>query len=340
MYWLDKDRNKVICYEFSKDNYDWNNGKKYLCSTFISYTNKSIIIPEIDLSGYDANFIQGTIPGISTLYFDDSSDFPRTRLCVSDFKRCIKLSKANFIVVKDKVTHNNMETHHIFIDNSGIYYAISDLNYSTLFGSSFDVMKNALSVSDPAIYSWTHVYSGKLTTIDTNDCENLFKYLNGEYTMPFITDKQLFDQINSSLQEPTIDDMLSLWDMLKSTDKSIVKLGVDMVAGFNLTKYRLSFRLLLAGCSSDRRTCWSLSYYGGNSVTAKMLKEMMGISGCWPTYWLMNNLQESDIVYDNDDIQLSQELFNVKYPEYEASLKANPNDYWKDLKFIPDVWKS
>jgi hypothetical protein len=45
--------------------------------------------------------------------------------------------------------------------------------------------------------------------------------------------------------EPTYEEMLSLLDMLNSEDASIVQLGVKMITGFNVEKYRLTFRLIL-----------------------------------------------------------------------------------------------
>ena len=45
--------------------------------------------------------------------------------------------------------------------------------------------------------------------------------------------------------EPTYEEFLSIIDMLNSDDASIVQLGIKMLVGYNVEKYKLSFRLIL-----------------------------------------------------------------------------------------------
>lgn len=71
------------------------------------------------------------------------------------------------------------------------------------------------------------------------------KYLDGQYTKPFVTDVQLDKIICEMCPEPTYEEFNSVLDMLNSEDASVVQLGVKMLTGYNVEKYKLSMRLIL-----------------------------------------------------------------------------------------------
>ncbi|MBO7693462.1 MAG: hypothetical protein J6T10_12600 [Methanobrevibacter sp.] len=88
------------------------------------------------------------------------------------------------------------------------------------------------------------IYKGRLSTFD-KDSVYLAKYADGEYTVPYITDNELDKIICGMCPEPTYDEVTSLIDMLNSEDASVVQLGVKMLTGFNVEKYKLTFKLIL-----------------------------------------------------------------------------------------------
>ena len=73
----------------------------------------------------------------------------------------------------------------------------------------------------------------------------LARYALGSYNLPYITDNNLDKVICDMCPEPTYEEILSLIDMLDSEDASVVQLGVKMLTGFNVEKYKLTFRLIL-----------------------------------------------------------------------------------------------
>ena len=88
------------------------------------------------------------------------------------------------------------------------------------------------------------IYQGKVTSY-TKDSLYLAKYADGTYTKPYITDEQLDKIICNMCPEPTYDEFISILDMLNSEDASVVQLGVKMIAGYNVDKYKLSMSLIL-----------------------------------------------------------------------------------------------
>ena len=77
------------------------------------------------------------------------------------------------------------------------------------------------------------------------DTVYLAKYADGDYTLPYITDNELDKAICGMCPEPTYDEIMSVIDMLNSDDASIVQLGVKLIAGFNVEKYKMTFKLIL-----------------------------------------------------------------------------------------------
>ena len=72
--------------------------------------------PKKDLSNIDT-FETTTVKPESKLYFDSGSGFPRFKLSLSDNKRCIKTSKANYIVVSGNKEFKTTTDEYIVIED-------------------------------------------------------------------------------------------------------------------------------------------------------------------------------------------------------------------------------
>lgn len=278
-----------------------------------------------DTESYLSNHFTGQIPSKSVLYFTEYSKFPRTKLSVSDLKRCIKVEKANYIVLKELPKSEECnDLYHIFTCDSkpDFVYVIKDSVYQLLYSGNLDFMNFQLMETDGIVLS--EIYCGKIKASTKYDfIEN---YNNGTYKVPFILDNELDSQINAMLPDPTLDEVLAIKDMLNSTDSSIIKLAIRMIAGFNISKFPLTFRLLLHECGN-----WTYSYNGGGSTVAKQIKESLNIEVYYtrrrPYYSLKEVCRNQKITYTKEDIDLAKQLAkNIQAVQDEP------------LRFEKEIW--
>lgn len=289
---------------------------------------------DADTTSYLSNYFTGQIPNNSILYFTENSKFPRTKLSVSNFKRCIKVNKANYLVLKDLpkiTTEKDGDIWHMFeTDDSTFVYCIHDNLYDVLFSRNLDSLNRQLESTDE-IKLISEIYCGKIKA--TNNWEFIENYNNGTYKVPFILDSNLDSQINSILPDPTLDELLAIKDMLHSSDSSIMKLATKMIGGFNISKFPLTFRLLLYESYN-----WTYSYNGGNSTVAKQIVETLGIDMYYVrrnTYMALKNVGKSlKTPYTKEDIDLAKELAkNIQ------EVQADPYRYEEEIWF-PDELNS
>ena len=201
------------------------------------------LYPKQDLSNID-NLRVKTLNPESTLYFDAGSGFPRFKLGLTDNKRCIKVPKADYIVVSGSVDYSVTQEHYVVMKDDVDYFVIDKDTWDTWFAGSLANFITQLEPYHKFAGQLQILYDGRIQSYDTK-CLYLAKYANGEYTVPFITDNDLDKICCNMCPEPTYDEFKSIIDMLNSDDASVVQLGVKMLAGYNVDKYKLSFRMIL-----------------------------------------------------------------------------------------------
>ena len=123
--------------------------------------------------------------------------------------------------------------------------------------------------------------------------------------------------------------------MLQSPDSSIIKLASAMVGGYNISKWPLTFRVLLVTEPS-----WTHSYNGGNSVIVKQIKETLNITYASRSLnYITNYIQSKDEVYSLEDIKLAQELVR-RIPEMKKWISRLQPFYLDTMPFVPDEYKN
>lgn len=211
------------------------------------------------------------------MFFDKGSGFPRFKLGLTDNKRCIKVGKADYVVVSGEAEFKTTDEEYVVLednDSDERLYFVKYEDWKIYFNDSLSFFVNALV----GLHNFTNakvIYKGKLQSFEKNSVY-LAKYALGEYTIPYITDNDLDKICCSMCPDPTYDEFLSIIDMLNSDDASVVQLGVKMLAGYNIEKYKLSFRLIL--CTRKNWYNWSR-----NLVACKQLIETLGINN-WDIY--------------------------------------------------------
>ena len=169
-----------------------------------------------------------TLPEDSVLYFDKSSEFPRMKLQNTKFKRCIKLDKADYIVIgksNNTLTKTNAILYedgnrYIFVRNSDIYAIAGNTQIDFVIRARFP---NAI-----------RIYSGIITDYYTEDKYKI-AYTDGTYTKPFIYDSDLNKAVDKSFDTISDEDLQAVIGLLSSPDVATVNLGLQMLAGFNVS---------------------------------------------------------------------------------------------------------
>ena len=87
------------------------------------YSN-GYLYPKKDLSQI-SKLEAKTVQPESVLYFDPGSGFPRFKLSLTDNKRCIKLDKANYIVVSGKCEYQSPEETYVILEDDKLFYFVN-----------------------------------------------------------------------------------------------------------------------------------------------------------------------------------------------------------------------
>lgn len=170
----------------------------------------------------------------ATLYFSKSSNFPRLKLENTGFKRCIKLDKADFVVINPSSLTDLTEGWYAIETDTTIYLG----SYWTIYRRRTD-LENFLGFtisSDMMINIRGYELSEKR--------KDLLKLLQ-EPNVKFISDDELNRTINKSDQILDKETMMTIHDMLASSDLDTIELGLKMLTGFNIDETPLAISTLL-----------------------------------------------------------------------------------------------
>ena len=332
MKWKDTDTECKL-FNYSNYNYWLNNNRVgdpfYEPSWWSEVFVRGFVYPKQDLSKVDS-FKTKTIKAESTLYFDSGSAFPRFKLGLTDNKRCIKTAKANYIVTSGETNYRLSSKEYVVLEDcTGIYFVAYD-EWKIYFNENLTNFVNRMIGFHNFASDVKVIYTGRLQSYE-KDSLYLAKYATGEYTVPYIIDTDLDKICCSMCPEPTYEEFLSIIDMLNSDDASVVQLGVKMLAGYNVDKYKLSFRLIL--CTRKNWFEWSK-----NLVACKQLVDTLGIdrysiydnfvSGCY-------RAQRNGETYTVEDIAIAKKL---AYKFIKQDLQNYLQNYYfsRDYEWLPD----
>lgn len=170
----------------------------------------------------------------ATLYFDKSSTFPRFKLQETDFTRCVKLDKADYIVIP-KLSK--------YIQNKEV---ISSQAYK------FDYQDTEVYCESPMYHKYKCLHdvaesvSHTKFLVANTKAEALFLLnLLTTYNKPLIYDTDLEQLISKDLEKLDEENLSSLYDMLHSSDESSVELGCKLLATFDVHEVSLATSMLL-----------------------------------------------------------------------------------------------
>ena len=202
--------------------------------------------------------LASTLTPNTTLYFSASSEFPRFKLTDTGYKRCIKVEKADFIVM-GKLELGQFDNCYLFEDEEYFYLIDLDRMY---FSYRSDQNKINAFKTDPEQYIRNHhlyygatltlVYHGPICygNVGSTDIEHI---MNGDYKK-VITDKDLDLAINGTFDKLDADTVASICDMLDSPDKTTKGVGLKVLTGYNVQATPLTIRTML-GLREELAAC-------------------------------------------------------------------------------------
>lgn len=192
----------------------------------------------------------------TTLYFSKSSTFPRLKLENTGFKRCIKLDKADFVIINPSSLTNNCTSFHVIETDTVIYLVYyGDLYYKRDKLETFLGFK----IKD---YGMMNFYEM------TEKRKDLFDLIH-QPNVKLVHDDALNKMINKSDEILDKDSMINIYSMLKSSDLDTVELGLKMLTGFNVDKTPLTISAMLL--STNR---WWFTNAKTNVLVQNMLKQL------------------------------------------------------------------
>lgn len=259
-----------------------NNGNSNLCTWSYYYSgtyrlkNPTIILHS--KSDIDEIFKSkcSDLTGITKLYFDSSSTYPRFKIKDTSFQRVIKIEKCEAAIISDQVsyqpgggtffiyeyTNSNSEKAIYCIcpeefkkDDSFIYDEVCS------FGSDFI---DSVKVLNYLPKGSTLIYSGEICFCDSIFAEAIDNIIN---KYPKYAKESTLDKIvNGTLEDINEETLLSLNDMLSSSDESVAELGLKILQGLNVTKFPLSITCLIYGNYGSIFSNKALNTTGVNQV--------------------------------------------------------------------------
>lgn len=170
----------------------------------------------------------------STLYFDKSCTFPRYKLEGTNFKRCIKIDKADYIIIPKNFKYWNFNT-------SNYKYKIEEEKRIYLFGQdAYDLIPNKSEFNIEPFEQTDCIYA------DTRDIGYLVHNILNVYNKPFIFEEDLDRLISEThLEKLDADTINSIYEMMSSKDADSVELGCKLLSSFNVFDKSLTTSLLL-----------------------------------------------------------------------------------------------
>lgn len=205
------------------------------CSTGLGYKDYCIIgYNEDDFKNKLKNIVdKSNINLKSTLFFDKGSTFPRLKLDGTDFKRCIKLNKADYVVIPNIkanfVTFNDKYKYKI--EKNNIVYLLTEIAKQ-----DYPCLANLIEPFDDI--------SGYFYTDTKKEAQTIYSML-AEYNRPFIYEKELDAIISKDLEKLDKENVESIYDMLNSTDASSIELGCKLLSSFDVNEANLTTSILL-----------------------------------------------------------------------------------------------
>lgn len=289
----------------------WKNG-------YSRYRSWELLPCKIETFKEKVNSLKAELKPNSILYFGKSSDFPRFKLAESGFKRCIKLDKANFVVL-GKFNLDEYRSDYYILEDEKYVYLLSSGAYNNLYYKT-PLLESKEFSQDPVAYlkknhsffgtTLNLIYKGPICAC--KEGEDAIKIMDGTYKN-IIFDAELDSAINAKNDTLDPETVKSVCELLDSPDKESKALGLKLLIGFNANATPLTIRTML----SLRPALAELSEWTG--VGVKQVLETIKFRGFARFPYRLYNIVSNDDSFDSyteEDKNLCKEVFKSAVLEH------------------------
>lgn len=169
----------------------------------------------------------GKLTPTSKLFFSKTSKVPRIKLQNTELQRCIKVDKADLIVIPDNLNFKCDYTS-AYEDDTTVYLIASYSNEGMFLKAHPNIQR----------------ISGGFIVL-SKDAEETIKLMQ-DSNLTFIYDKEVNKMIDKNSSPITIDDLNSIKEMINSqTDSEIVGLGLKTLSSLNVSEFPLTVKTFL-----------------------------------------------------------------------------------------------
>lgn len=204
------------------------------CSTYLDYKDYCIMgFEPDDYKNKLKNVVdKNTVNLQSTLYFDKGSSFPRLKLDGTDFKRCIKIDKADYIVIPQlQVNYAKFTQNYKYqIEISNSVYLLTEQNKN-----EYPCFTNSVVPFEGTGYYYSNT---------KKEIQTVYSILV-EYNKPLFYEKDLDSIISKDLEKLDQENIDAIYDMLKSSDPASIELGCKLLSSFDVNECNLTTSILL-----------------------------------------------------------------------------------------------
>lgn len=188
------------------------------------------------------------IKGNSKLFFTKSSNFPRFKLSDTTFSRCIKLEKADYVVISKDYEYLTFRFTHFF-EGKDTYYVFN--------GNPFYDWDDRSGYNKMPFESWISKYSNfifpEIVTMRSlvnniyflKGFNQIFEDIKNNIPHKLITDTMLDYEINKKQDEITPETYKSICELLDSPDIGLREVGLKTLTGLNVNETPLAVRIMI-----------------------------------------------------------------------------------------------
>lgn len=270
----------------------------------------------------------------NTFYFHKDSKFPRFKLMGTNYKRCIKPDKADYIVLPEiRYQYNyiwSRGTIRVYTDGDKMY-AIDLPTFNDLFVDDSTFISKIKQLDKISLTFVKQVE--KLQCVEKSNLCWIDAY-NNKFTKPIITDNMLDIKLSQSFPTMTENDVEQIDSMLQSSDTSVQELGLKMLTGFNIFETSTLIKTLIF--KNYNNIVYTINK--GGVAVQKMLNGIdfprSGYVSPFPG-WVEKIVEEGDKYSDFEAEQIKKQLIPLYKQLAENAMKTIRIS--KSCPFIPKI---
>ena len=280
---------------------NWFDGTKYFnCSDIYNLFDNNI-----DIKKYINENTVTEIKENSKLFFTKSSNFPRFKLSDTTFSKCIKLEKADYVVIGKDYDCLVFKFIHFFEGKDTYYAFINDPFYDWNNRSEYNKMPFESWISKYSNFIFPEIVTMRNITNDIYSLKNfnqISEDIKNNIPHKLITDTMLDREINKKQDEITPETYKSICELLDSPDIGLREVGLKTLTGLNVNETPIAVRFMIGTRESKLANLKSFKSVGVQNLLNTI--KFRGFGG-FPDRMYYINPNVGEIISDKDKALMS-----------------------------------